>query len=212
MSDDEDAINPADDAAESQGEDIEGFKSKNGGRRQGSGRKRWNVAELEKIARGQPVMGTGPTGKPTSQRASVSERLRAMEMLNDALEADAKAKAEIAPDPLSLKDMAFKFLMEHMPQEKVRIPVYEPARPDPTTPGSLVIHDPADVAKHIRPTEADNPNERHFPNGWRWTRVHDHSVNAYRWLVYAPGMSDHSAIKRSEDAASKLCLAEGSHL
>jgi hypothetical protein len=200
---DEDEVNPADDAPASEGSDIEGFEPKRGGKRKGSGRNTWDINMLTDVAQGKAIWGGGPTGKRTPLRGTISDRLRAYELLTEAKAAQTERR-EAQPEPVQIKETIAQVIREHLPHEKETI--YEPTRPDPSSPGSMVISDSADLAKYIRPSrETANPNERRFPNGWFWRRDFDHSVNAYRWNVFAPG-GVHAAIRRTEEKATRGTL------
>src|SRR5262249_51444889 len=91
-----------------------------------------------------------------------------------------------------------------------RASVYEPTKPDPTSPGSYVISDPSELQKYLSKQPIANSHERRFDSGWSWRKVLDTTTGKHQWHIHDPSGA-HAAIKRSEEAATRLCENEGDH-
>jgi len=220
----EDSLDRSDDAPQSEGTDIAEFEpAKRGrGRPKGypktGGRKKKEPGEhdelreqLQRVALGKPRQVSGPTGKVYWCHPTHHEQIEAARIVLG-MSSPAAAKAE-EPDEAKLRAALLAYAPAPPPPRIEPAPVYEPAQADPSSPGSYIVHDPAELQKYIgRSAETGNPvddgSSKTFPNGWRWEKVFDRSVSAYRWNVFAPG-NVHAGIRRTEEKATALCQSEG---
>jgi hypothetical protein len=168
------------------------------------------VKHLAKIAAGERVKTSGPTGKEIYAAASLSEKLRAAEIITQLVveppPPEPKAPVEDAPEPPAVEDVR-KALLDALGVP----PVIEAPEPqvDPTD-GGVVTHitDPEAIKAFDRqlanPKKPVNSNSKTFENGFGWERRHDAATRKDVFDLYNPQglLCGH---RRSQERADSWC-------
>jgi len=181
------------------------------------------IKRLEQIASGEKVTLRGPTGKLVPTFPSLSEQLRAAEVLAG-LVPDVQAIAAPTPepakpveaDPDELRRALLENVLASLPPPPA--PAADDIAPkvDPADGGTVIsISDPAEIAKFDAKLRSGgnakskaDANTRKFATGFYWEKKFDPTISQTVFDLFNP-QGDHCGVRKTEERANRWCELEG---
>jgi hypothetical protein len=173
------------------------------------------MKHLVKIASGEKIMTSGPTGKEVGKYPSLSEQLRAAEIIA-AITADTKAEVKEAPAPVAEPEPSYdsEALRKAIAEDYLsRNPSPKPPKPEADENGIISVTDPAEIAKFdaeiaSKSSITSDSHSKTIPNGFSWQRTYDAMTQRDIWNLYDPS-GRHSGVRRTQEKADAWCELEG---